>query len=346
MPLFLSVVIRSKDEADRLRLTLVSLVGQSGDYEVIVVNDGSSDHTPEVLSEAKDILPLKVVTHCEAQGRSAASNAGARVAKGEILLFLDGDTLAGPGLLQAHQNMHSRCESAVGRGELFHLRCTRLLRDPHAGIPWETEAKKMALRSVTELNKLQVTLQQVRDDFGQISQRAEPGIYPGLGPRKLNYLENDALANTPDCQSIWSTACGSNMSVRRDDFLASGGYNLKIDINEHRELALRLINRGAKMIRVLDAPTYHMTHRSGWRDPLKDLAWEHEFLKVHPIASVALLPVLWGSISTATVLPNEYRITSLLELDQAAGKKDLLDYDVARTALGLRPLGRAFWRNG
>ena len=47
-----SVVIRSRNEADRLRLTLASLAGQSEAAEIVVVNDGSTDHTAEILAGA------------------------------------------------------------------------------------------------------------------------------------------------------------------------------------------------------------------------------------------------------------------------------------------------------
>ena len=50
-----SVIIRSKDEADRLRLTLTSLACQSEPPEVVVVNDGSSDHTRDVIATAEGV---------------------------------------------------------------------------------------------------------------------------------------------------------------------------------------------------------------------------------------------------------------------------------------------------
>jgi glycosyltransferase involved in cell wall biosynthesis len=48
--MLVSVVIRSRDEADRLRLTLTSLAQQSAPPEVIVVNDASVDHTLQTSS--------------------------------------------------------------------------------------------------------------------------------------------------------------------------------------------------------------------------------------------------------------------------------------------------------
>jgi glycosyltransferase involved in cell wall biosynthesis len=73
-----SVVIRSKDEADRLRLTLTSLMRQTEPAEVVVINDGSSDHTAVVLEEAVGWMPLTVIHHEAPFGRSGASNAGTR----------------------------------------------------------------------------------------------------------------------------------------------------------------------------------------------------------------------------------------------------------------------------
>jgi len=103
-----SVVIRTKDEADRLRLTLASLARQSMPAEVVVVDDGSTDHTQAVLTEAAATLPIVHVRHAAARGRSAASNAGARAASGELLIFLDGDTLAHPEMVRSMRPLIDR----------------------------------------------------------------------------------------------------------------------------------------------------------------------------------------------------------------------------------------------
>src|SRR5207249_11128618 len=56
------------------------------DYEVIVVNDGSTDATPKIASE----YHVRLIT-TKNQGLSAARNLGTQVAAGEIVAFIDDD---------------------------------------------------------------------------------------------------------------------------------------------------------------------------------------------------------------------------------------------------------------
>ena len=66
------------------------------------------------------------------------------------------------------------------------------------------------------------------------------------------------------------------------------------------------------------ARSYHLTHRSGWRDPLRTPEWEAVFYQRHPIPAVKLLAVLWASLSEPCPLPPEARLHSLPELERAA----------------------------
>lgn len=332
--MLVSVVVRSKDEADRLRLTLASLANQTLPSEVIVVNDGSVDHTPAVLAEAAKRLALRVVSHSIPRGRSGAANAGARVAGGDIILFLDGDSIAGPELVARHAVMHSAGTRVVGRGETFHLRCTRFLQDPDAGTPRPGEESRLARLAPEERSRLKVTLAELISDFGAIDRRAEPGIYPGAAPRRLYELEIDALRNHSDCSVLWAAACGCNLSVPRDDFLRAGGFNEELDINEHRELALRLCLGGARMALVEGARAYHLTHRTGWRDPLQDTKWEEVFYRAHPMLAIKLLAVFWAGLLPNHRIPSEAQIKSLPELEAAARGDRAIDYDAVRRLIG------------
>ena len=331
-----SVVMRSRDEADRLRLTLASLSRQTMPTEVVVVNDGSTDHTPAVLAEAAREMSLSIVTHATPRGRSGATNAGARAASGDVLIFLDGDTLAAPEYVARHASVHAAGSLRIGRGQRFHVRSTRFLLDPDKGTPRPGEEARLARLAPAERARLTVSRADVIDNFAAVERRAEQGVYPGTGPRRLDELELDALRHHPDCAVLWAAACGSNLSVRRDAFLHVGGFNEAIDINEHRELALRLTKFGATMAFAAGARDYHLTHRSGWRNPLRDTHWELEFYKAHPCLAVKLLAVFWTCLAP-NHLPGEAQIMSLPELEIAARGDNGVDYDAIRRMIGSLP---------
>jgi len=82
-----SIVIPAKDEEQGLAATLPKLVSSYPDAEVIVVNDGSSDGTVAVC-EANGV---RVVSHPYSKGNGAAIKSGARAARGEYIVFMDGD---------------------------------------------------------------------------------------------------------------------------------------------------------------------------------------------------------------------------------------------------------------
>jgi hypothetical protein len=208
---------------------------------------------------------------------------------------------------------HQRFPNLVVRGENWHLRCTRLFLDPEAGTPMPGEESRVMRMSQAERARSVVTRREIRQGFDAINRRAQPGIYPGFGPGKLLELEMDALNNHADCGVLWAAAAGSNQSVPRAAFLEAGGFHPELSINEHRELALRLCQRGLRMTGT-SARTYHMIHRSGWRDPLQDTAWERIFYDAHPIPEVALLPFFWASLSDAAPFPAPACIGSLPEL--------------------------------
>lgn len=307
-----SVVIRSKDEADRLRLTLTSLATQTVAPEVVVVNDGSSDHTALVVDEAAAMMDVVAVHSPRPRGRSGAANAGAVRATGDVIVFLDGDTLAAPDMVELHRERHNDASNRIVRGENWHVRCTRPYLDPELGTPRPGEEAAVAKMSSGERSRSLVSRADIRHAFESIEKRAQLGTYPGFGPRKLQELEMGALTDDRESSVLWAAAAGSNLSVPRDAFLDVGGFDEELTINEHREMALRLCENGLRMVPTR-ARTFHLTHRSGWRDPLEDAAWERRFYASHPIAEVALLRFFWAGLSDGAS-PRNGRIATLGEL--------------------------------
>ncbi|MGH9389112.1 MAG: glycosyltransferase family 2 protein, partial [Vicinamibacteria bacterium] len=67
------------------------------DYEIVVVNDGSADHTAEVLSELEAVFPeLRVVHHPKNRGYGGALRSGFQTATKELIFYTDGDAQYDP----------------------------------------------------------------------------------------------------------------------------------------------------------------------------------------------------------------------------------------------------------
>lgn len=107
-----SVVIPAKDEALGLQRLLPKLCELASDaYEIIVVNDGSTDNTLEVLEK----FPVKVVSHKYAKGNGAAIKAGAREAGGDVIVFMDADGQHDPiYIARLLEEMSKGADMAVG----------------------------------------------------------------------------------------------------------------------------------------------------------------------------------------------------------------------------------------
>ncbi len=87
-----SVIVPAYNEAANIAATVRSLVGSDYPYlEVIVVDDGSSDGTAEIVRRLR--LPnIRVVSQANA-GKPAALNTGIQLARGDLLVLVDGDTV-------------------------------------------------------------------------------------------------------------------------------------------------------------------------------------------------------------------------------------------------------------
>jgi GT2 family glycosyltransferase len=88
------VVVATRDRAARLRVLLESLAAQTfDDFELVVVDDGSSDATPRVLAaeEARGRFRLQAIRRAAGGGPSAARNDGWRAGSGALVAFVDDD---------------------------------------------------------------------------------------------------------------------------------------------------------------------------------------------------------------------------------------------------------------
>ncbi len=111
-----SVVIPTFQRCSSVRRALDALTRQTlpfDAYEVLVSIDGSEDGTREMVASQRVPFALRSVCRLN-RGRAAARNAGAREARGALLVFLDDDMEASPGLLAAHLDAQRAGQGPLG----------------------------------------------------------------------------------------------------------------------------------------------------------------------------------------------------------------------------------------
>lgn len=96
----ISIIVPTFNRAALLHRAVTAWLEQDANLELIVVNDGSSDDTMNVLGAVGDSR-LRVI-HQENAGPAAARNLGLTEARGHAVLFCDDDIVPTPGFVQAH----------------------------------------------------------------------------------------------------------------------------------------------------------------------------------------------------------------------------------------------------
>lgn len=218
----LTVIIPTWNRPAPLRCLLAQLDAQTlpaRDFEVIVVDDGSTPKAAVALADLRLRLTLRIL-HQENAGAAAARHAGALAARADLLVMLDDDMQVGPDFLDRHLAAHANGGRVVVLG--------RIRADPTAG-------------GTALFDRWHAHL---------LDRKAE-GILSGELHLRGNLLFT------------------GNVSMRREDYLAAGGFDATLAQSEDIELGMRLEKRGVPFQFCEGASSIHDGgHRSvaQWRE--------------------------------------------------------------------------------
>ena len=118
----LSVVVPVKNEAKNIALLIheicTTLEGSNLGFEIIYVDDGSTDATPALLADIMVVRPeLRAIRHQECRGQSAAIATGVAAARANLIATLDGDGQNDPSdipsLLARYQEASAHSSAAL-----------------------------------------------------------------------------------------------------------------------------------------------------------------------------------------------------------------------------------------
>ena len=123
---FFSVVIPTYNRLPILAKSLRALEKQQlaphsavEDYEIVVVDDGSTDGTLPWLEAHREELPHVTVWEQNHQGAGIARNLGVEKAQGETIIFIDSDLVVTENFLQSHADSLIQGQKQLGNDQLF-----------------------------------------------------------------------------------------------------------------------------------------------------------------------------------------------------------------------------------
>jgi glycosyltransferase involved in cell wall biosynthesis len=204
----LSVVVASYQRGTLIRQLIDDLDAQSLDhglFEVLIVDDGSTDPVQQALQGRETSFALSVIRQ-DNQGQAAARHRGIERASAPVVVIVDDDMRLPPGFLAAHLQAHDNGATVV----LGHIR-------PSASIA-----------SMPLFERFHAWL-----------------------------LDKQVAAYARGEPARGSHVCTGNVSFRREDYRAVGGFDPVLKRSEDRDLGIRLERAGARLVFSPHAYTIH-----------------------------------------------------------------------------------------
>jgi len=115
-----SIIMPAFNAEEYIQECIDTILAQSyKDWELIIIDDGSTDLTPQIIDCCKDMDSRIIAIHQKNSGVSKARNAGLNVAGGEYIVFVDADDLLPNDSLNIRINIIGDADLAVAGYELF-----------------------------------------------------------------------------------------------------------------------------------------------------------------------------------------------------------------------------------
>jgi glycosyltransferase involved in cell wall biosynthesis len=263
----LSIVIPAHSGVPRVRCAITCLMASlrpaQRPVEVIVVNDGASSEVRECVENLGSDSGLQLhVVDIPRKGRSGARNAGVAHARGDRILFLDADILAGKEVIAFHAELGPESEHLIFRGRILHLPWLCVFEDPLSGEL--TEEASRSLR-VGGGKACLLTSRRLSCEALESPDMLKPMARTPQFQRDLERWFEQTSGGRMDS---WIGCTGGQFSIARAAFERLGGFDEAMGMRwgaEDLEFGYRAAHEGVTVRQSTTAYCYHMDHTSSGR---------------------------------------------------------------------------------
>lgn len=250
----ISIIIPTFNKSTRLHLCLhyLSQIKTEFDFEVIIVNDGSTDDTSKMLngffSTSNSRKKFKVI-NTQNNGRAAARNIGVEKSKFDIILFLDDDIIIKHKTLESHIKLHHSSDMhRIVHEQVLHVPYFKAFADPCA-IPECSSSLKSLYQKILLSTDFDInTCCHILKQYSKES--------------KFEKLIRIAAANNNFFQ--WLCFVGGNTSIKKTLFYKAKGFDENFQTTwgcEDIELGYRLFLIGkVEFLYDYSVSSYHLDH--------------------------------------------------------------------------------------
>jgi glycosyltransferase involved in cell wall biosynthesis len=239
----ISVVITTYNRPDALQAVVEACFGQDDEnFEIIIADDGSTANTKDCIDSLKtrSPVPLHHVWQPDDGFRAAmARNRGTLMAKGEYIVFIDGDCIPQRDFISQHRKLARRGYLVSGSRVLLSPALTSRVLAEHIDLHQAGPGDKLAYRLKGDINKVAQLL--VR--------------WPDIGRHSRRFS--------------WRRIKSCNLAVWRSDLEKVNGFDESFTGwgHEDSDLVVRLYNAGVmRKDGAFATEVYHLWHREARRD--------------------------------------------------------------------------------
>lgn len=328
----ISVLLATKNKSRFLDLTLAGYTNQTyKDFEIVIVNDGSTDNTEEIIKKYQSELNIKYIKQ-NGEGISKARSKTLDNCSGEYVIITDDDRIPCENFVSEHKKRLDSGEKIVVIGKEC-LIMSLFSHDIRFGFKDEFKIYNKYPELLDSDERVMFTAEDVKKDFSAVLEKYYLSDYTescllNMVERYGDDLDGFYLA--------WSKAFGGNMSF--DMSLLSEplvydhnyvGYGI-----EDIDFSYQLFRQGYKFVFSHNAANYHQEHPRGKmenRDMFRNFKY---FCEKYPNVDVSLMKMDWDGVIPLEMANDFYKVLVEHKGELSDGiKKELHHSDFLKYAI-------------